>query len=158
MADEENSTTWENYEQVARYLLETLADQLGLDLSRVEGKQKLIGQVTEWVVDAKGIKTDDGGIVVIECREYTTSKIKQSAMGALAYIIRDVGAAGGIIVTPIGVQEGGQKIAHRENILEIRIPAGSTTTDYSVHYLGKEIHGRSVNLRVTPTIGRPRQA
>ena len=52
------------------------------------------------------VKTEDGAIVIIECRRYTTSKLKQNAIAALAWIISDVGASGGIVVTPIGVQDG----------------------------------------------------
>src|SRR6478672_9696417 len=112
----EESTTWETYEEVARYLLEKMGDTLGLGLERVEGKQKLVGKATNWTVDGKGVKTEDGAIVVIECRRYTTSKLDQEDIGGFAYRIGDVGAAGGIVVTPIGVQEGGRKIAKYEGI------------------------------------------
>ena len=90
----EESTSWETYEEVARYLLENMGDTLGLGLERVEGKQKLVGKSgMKWTVDGKGVKTEDGAIVVIECRRYTTSKLKPEAMGGFAYRIGDVGAA-----------------------------------------------------------------
>src|ERR1700744_698027 len=102
--ESEQPSTWQTYEEVARYLLEKLSDTLGLGLERVEGKQKLVGKSgMNWEVEGKGIKTDGGAIVVIECRRYTTSKLKPEAIGGLAYRIADVGAAGGIVVTPIGV-------------------------------------------------------
>lgn len=92
---------WETYEEVARFLLEEMSDTLGLGLERVEGKQKLAGKSgTKWQVDAKGVKTEDGAIVIVECRRWTTSKPDQEDVGAFAYRIGDVGAAGGIVVTP----------------------------------------------------------
>jgi hypothetical protein len=108
-----------------------LGDKLGLALERVEGKQKLVGKSgMKLTVDGKGVKTDDGAILVIECRRHTTSKLKPEAMGGFAYRIGDVGAAGGIVVTPIGVQEGGEKIAKYEGIQIVHLDADSTTTDY----------------------------
>lgn len=86
-----------------------------MGLERVEGKQKLIGKSgMTWTVDGKGVKTEDGAVVVIECRRYTTSKLKPEAIGGFACRIGDVGAVGGIVVMPIGVQEGGEKLAKYE--------------------------------------------
>jgi len=120
---------WETYEEVARFLLKDISDTLGLGLERVEGKQKLAGKSgTKWQVDAKGVKTEDGAIVIVECRRWTTSKPDQEDVGAFAYRIGDVGAAGGIVVTPLGVQEGGQKIAEYEGIEIVHLDANSTTT------------------------------
>ncbi len=148
----EEPTTWESYEQVARYLLEKMGDALGLGLERVEGKQKLVGKSgMEWTVDGKGVKTDAGAIVVIECRRYTTSKLKPEAIGGLAYRIGDVGAAGGIVVTPIGVQEGGEKIAQYEGIEIVHLGADSTRTDYVLRFLDRVFIGASAKLRVTAT-------
>jgi hypothetical protein len=150
----EESTSWETYEEVARYLLENMGDTLGLGLERVEGKQKLVGKSgMKWTVDGKGVKTEDGAIVVIECRRYTTSKLKPEAMGGFAYRIGDVGAAGGIVVTPIGVQEGGEKIAKYEGIEIVHLDANSTTTDYVLSFLDKVFIGAStVPTAVTVTL------
>jgi Restriction endonuclease len=133
----EEPTTWESYEDVARYLLEKLSDKLGLGLERVEGKQKLVGKSgMVWEVDAKGVKTGEGAIVVIECRRYTSSKVKPEAVGGLAYRISDVGASGGILVTPIGVQQGGQLIADDAGIQIVHLDADSTlTTVYLLRFL-----------------------
>ena len=88
----EEPTTWESYEDVARFLLEKLGDKLGLGLERVEGKQKLVGESgAEWEIDGKGVKADGGAIVVVECRRYTTSRVKQSAVASLAWTISDLG-------------------------------------------------------------------
>src|SRR5215210_705819 len=96
---------WESYEQVAAYLLNQFASEFGLE--RVEGKQKVVGQRsgTDWEIDAKGFRSGDTGFVIVECRRYTTSKQNQGKVGALAYSIIDSGAEGGIIVSPLGLQE-----------------------------------------------------
>jgi hypothetical protein len=139
-----NLQTWQRCEDVALYLLEKMGDTLGLGLERVEGKQKLIGKSgMKWTVDGKGVRTDTGAIVVVECRRYTNSKLKPEAMGGLAYRIEDVGASGGIVVTPIGVQEGGQLIAKSADIQIVHLDADSTTTNYILKFLGSVIIGVS---------------
>src|SRR4051794_28061593 len=85
MASEE--TKWRTYEEVARFLLDQYAKEFGLQ--RVEGKQKVRGERsgTYWEIDAKGIREGDDGIILVECRRYTTSKQSQEKTGALAYRI-----------------------------------------------------------------------
>jgi Restriction endonuclease len=151
----EEPTTWESYEDVARYLLEQLGDKLGLKLERVEGKQKLVGKSgMEWEIEGKGVKTDDGGIVVIECRRYTTSKVKAEAIGALAYRMSDLGASGGIVVTPIGVQHGGQLVAKAEGIQIVQLDADSSTTSFLLRFLGNVVVGPAP-AKLTLTGGVP---
>ena len=120
---------FETYEQVAAFLLNEFADHLGLE--RVEGKQDVPGLVsgTTWEIDGKGLKADGEAFIIIECRRYTDSRPNQEALGALAYRIRDTGAAGGIIVTPLGIQEGAAKIACAEGIVSVRLDPTSTTSD-----------------------------
>ncbi len=132
--ESEESTTWESYEDVARYLLDKMGDALGLE--RVEGKQTLTGESgTTWEIDGKGVRANAGAIVVIECRRYTTSKLKQKDMAAMAWTISDVGASGGIVVTPIGVQRGGQIVAKSAGIEVVHLDANSTRTDYVLSFL-----------------------
>ncbi len=150
--DPKEPKAWEGYEEVACYLLEKMSETLGLGLERVEGKQKLVGKSTDWTVDGKGVKTEDGAIVIIECRRYTTSKLNQGDIGEFAYRIGDVGAAGGIVVTPIGVQEGGKKIAKYEGIEEIHLDKDATTTDFVLEFLERVFIGRSAELRATGTL------
>ncbi|SIL36107.1 Uncharacterised protein [Mycobacteroides abscessus subsp. abscessus] len=104
-------------------------------------KQTLVGDATDWEIDGKGVPTDGGGVIVIECRRLTTSKVKPNALAALAYSIRDLGSSGGIIVTPIGVQNGGQRIAEREGIKVVRLAADSTTESYLLKFLGSVVVG-----------------
>ena len=57
-------------------------------------------------------------------------------MAHLAYEISDLGASGGIIVTPIGVQRGGKLIAEREGIQTVRLDTDSTNENYLLEFLG----------------------
>jgi hypothetical protein len=128
-------TTWETYEQVAAYLLNQVANEFGLE--RVEGKQSVVGQRsgTTWSIDARGVTEDVTGFVIIECRRYTTSRLDQEALGGLAYRIRDTGAKGGIVVSPLGLQEGAAKVAAAERIHSVELNAASTTTEYIMRFL-----------------------
>lgn len=147
---------WETYEQVATHILGQIAKQF--ELNRVEPKQVIQGQSTgtEWEIDAKGIKEGEEGFVIVECRRYTTSKQTQEKLAGLAFKIADTGATGGIIVSPLGLQEGATKIAASENIINVTLDANSTTTDYILKFLNRVMVGISVSeglvLGDTPSI------
>jgi hypothetical protein len=123
-------TKWETYEQVAQHLLNEFADRFGL--SHVEGKQTVHGNLsrTDWEIDAKGIRENNGGFIVVECRRHTTSGISQEQLAALAYRIIDTGARGGIIVSPLNLQEGAKKVAAASGVNHVILNADSTTKDY----------------------------
>ena len=130
--------SWKSYEEVATYLLNQVASHF--ELARVEGKQKISGvrSGTEWEIDAKGILGGKReGFVIIECRRYTTSKQNQERLGALAYRIIDTGAAGGILVSPLGLQEGAAKIAASEKIIEVQLNAHCTPDEFVIKFLNK---------------------
>lgn len=136
-------TKWESYEQVAQFLLDQIAEHF--DLVHVEGKQKIVGKRsgTTYEIDGKGIAKGGEGFVILECRRYTTSRLKQEHMEAIAYRIRDTGAKGGIIVSPLGLQEGARKIAEAENLISVRLGENSTTTNYILGFLNKIFVGVS---------------
>ena len=68
---------WESYEEVAQYLLNQFAENFGL--GTVEGKQIIPGQSgTNWEIDAKGLITEGEGFLIVECRRYTTSRLKRN--------------------------------------------------------------------------------
>jgi hypothetical protein len=141
---------WDSYEQVAAYLLDQIiADVLGLE--RVEGKQSLAGNRsgTQWEIDGKGVKLQDGGFVIIECRRYTKSKQKQEQVAGLAYRILDTGAEGGIVVSPFGLQEGAAKVAAAENIQTVFMNENSTRTEYILRFLNNIFVGLSDTVNVT---------
>ncbi len=116
---------WKTYEEVAAYLLDQIAEVLGME--KVEGKQKIIGKRsgTRWEIDGKGVKGKGEGFVIVECR-------------------RDTGAQSGIIVSPLGIQEGGAKIANSENIQTVTLDENSTTTDYVLKFLNRIFAGVSI--------------
>ena len=130
---------WIQYEQVAAQILNDVAAHFGL--KRVEGKQSIPGlrSGTEWEIEAKGLSDDNQAFVIIECRRYTTSKLKQEHLGAVAYRIIDTGAAGGIIVTPLGLQEGAEKVAVAENIIPVRLSLDATPEQFALEFLGNVI-------------------
>jgi hypothetical protein len=130
-------TKWESYEQVAQFLLDQMAEHFGL--VHVEGKQKIVGKRsgTTYQIDGKGIAKKGDGFVILECRRYTSSRQKQEHMAALAYRIFDTGAKGGIIVSPLGIQEGARKIAEAENVVSVRLGENSTTKNYVLQFLNK---------------------
>jgi len=131
------SEAWKSYEGVAAYLLEKNAHEFGL--TDVEGKQKIPGRRsgTCYEIDAKGIREGNEGFVIVECRRYTTSKQNQEDLGGLAYRIIDTGAVGGIIVSPLGIQEGAAKIAASENILNVQLDANCTPSEFTMKFLNR---------------------
>jgi hypothetical protein len=132
---------YESYEQVAQFLINELAQHFGL--RNVEGKQTVPGTITDWEIDAKGIRADNSGFIVIECRRYTTSKLKQKDIASLAYEIQDVRGSGGIIVSPLELQKGAKKIAEAANIISVRLNADSTRSDYILQFLNNVMIGVS---------------
>jgi hypothetical protein len=137
---------WESYEQVAAYLIDQFTSEFGLE--RVEGKQEVVGKRsgTSWEIDAKGFRQGDSGFVIVECRRYTTSKQNQEKVGGLAYRIIDTGAEGGIIVSPLGLQEGAERVAAAENIVSVQLNESSTRHDYVLRFLNKVMVGLSDSI------------
>jgi hypothetical protein len=127
-------------------------------LERVEGKQEVIGlrSGTAWEIDAKGFCEGNTGFVIVECRRYTTSKQNQEKVGALAYRIQDAGAEGGILVSPLGLQEGAERVAAAENIVSVQLNANSTRHDYVLRFLQRAMVGFSdtITLRESFSIVR----
>ncbi len=140
--DNRDKTSWKAYEQVAQHLLNAIASEF--DLGHVEGKQLVPGKSgTNWEIDAKGIRCSNEGFVIIECRRYTTSRLSQEDVAAIAYRINDTGAKGGITVSPMDIQEGAKKVAQHEGITHVRLSPNSTTTDYFLQFLNKMFVGLS---------------
>ncbi len=147
--DDKNITTWKSYEEVAVYLLNEFRHEFGLE--HVEGKQELTGETTEHKIDAKGVKEGNQGFVIVECRQYRTSRQNKGKLCELAYRIEDTGAVGGMIVSPLGIQEGAAKIANKENITSVRLDANSTTTQYIMKFLNKVMVGICDNIVLSDT-------
>jgi Restriction endonuclease len=117
--------TWRSYEELARHVLMCFADMLGI--SEVEAKQRLMGATgTEWEIDAKGVKADGRGFLVVECKERSAARLDQATIGSLAFTVQDVGAQGAVIVTSIGLQEGAKKIAEHQDFKIVFLRKEST--------------------------------
>jgi hypothetical protein len=135
---ESDKARWRRYEEAAQLILDELASHFGLN--RVEAKQSIPGlrSGTTWEIDAKGVVGSEA-FVIVECRRDTTSALKQEAIGALAYRILDTGAEGAIVVTPIGLQEGAEKVASAERIVCVRLSADATPQQFAIEFLGNVI-------------------
>lgn len=144
-----NQTRWTSYEDVARYLLNQMAQEFGLQW--VEQKQTIKGlhSGTAWEIDAKGVLDDNEAFVIVECRRYPKARQKQAQVAALAWTIKDTGACGGIVVSPRGFQEGAAKVAAAADIQNVTLSEDSTAYDYMLTFLNKVFIGRSANLPFT---------
>lgn len=94
-----------------------------------------------WEIDAKGVKVDGEGFVIVECRRHTTSRLSEESLAALAYRILDTRAAAGVVVTPLDIQAGAKKIAAHSNIVHITLSPESTTTEYVMKFLDRVFIG-----------------
>jgi len=140
--------SWRTYEEVAQYLLNEFATEFGL--GSVQGKQIVKGlSGAKWEIDAKGMLEDGVGFVIIECRRYTGSRQSQEKMAALAYRIKDTGAVGGIMVSPLGSQKGAKKIAASESIIDVKLDQTCTTTDYVMSFLKNIMVGISEQVALS---------
>jgi hypothetical protein len=151
--------TWNTYEEVAQHLLNRFAETFGLGV--VEGKQIVCGKSgTNWEIDARGLKIDNEGFVIVECRRYTTSRLNQESVGGLAYRIKDVDADGGIIVSPLSLQKGAEIVASHEGIKHVILDPNSSTSEYMLKFLNQIFIGATDHttatdrVRIRRSIGR----
>jgi hypothetical protein len=137
---------------VAQHVLNHFSNELGIDF--VEGKQKIPGHLTgtTWEIDAKAVCEHANGFLIVECRRYTVSRQSQEQLAAIAFRIQDTGAVGGIIVTPMGLQEGAIKVAEATNVIELKLPADATLQAYLVEFLGKTFAVFSDYISVSETL------
>jgi hypothetical protein len=144
------NTPWQVYEGAAQSVLQQLGSAIGI--AAVEGKQTLDGKSgTQWEVDAKALQEHGENFLVVEVRRYTTSSLKQEDVAALAFRIGDVGAAGGVVVSPLPLQRGAELVAKSAGIEHVRLSADSTCTEYLAEYMGRRFVGASVVESVTLT-------
>jgi len=137
---------WESYQEAAPAILQTIADKFGV--TSFEGKQSIQGEDTEWEIDAKGVREGSDVFLIVECRRYTTSRLKQEQLGGLAFRIQDTGASGAIVVSPLGLQEGAKRIAEAEGIYSVRLTADSTIQDYFMEFMGNLFLRRTEHVQI----------
>lgn len=151
---------WRSYEGAARRVITDLRALFGID--SVGGDQHLPGQSgTSWKVEGMAVLADGGGFLIVECRRYTTRRLSQESLGGIAYRILDVGGTGGIVVSPLPLQEGAAIIAGASNIKHITLTPDSTAEDYLAVFMKQTFHGAAVKEGIgvcdvmDATIGRP---
>ena len=135
----------ERYEEVVPELLRMIADRFGV--THFEGKQKIPGKLTDWRIDAKGAKDGTDIFLIVECRRYTKKRQSQGQIAELDFRIRDTGASGGIVVSPLGLQKGAKRIARAKNIHSVTLTPDSTLSDYFMEFLGDIWVGRTERLQ-----------
>ncbi len=132
--------SWQSYEEVAAYLLNKFAEHFGLEC--VEGKQCIPGTSgTDWEIDAKGVADNGEGFLIVECKRYTKSRLDQERIGGLAFRIQDTGAIGGIVVSPLDLQDGAKKVAAHANIHHVILSPNSTPAQYFLQFLNDTFIG-----------------
>lgn len=134
------SKKWRTYEEVAVALLNRFKAELGLE--RVEGEQSVAGEATDWKIEGMAVRSEPGEAktIIVECRR-TKKRQSQEQLGGFAYRIKDVGASGGILVTPVPIQSGAARIAKAENIVSAILDPESTTVEYMLKFLNKTFAG-----------------
>lgn len=137
---------WKNYEEVARHLLNEMATNFGV--GRFDGKCLLSGESgTTWEIDARGCRERDEGFLIVECKRYPKKRIDQATVASLAWTIRDTGALGGILVSPVGMQTGAKIVAESSNIHEVILNEHSTTTTYLLEFINRIFIGQSDTIQ-----------
>lgn len=140
---------WKIYEDAARKVLIDIRKELGVEA--VEGKQTLSGINANWEIDAKAWCENSNNFLVIEVRRHTKAGLSQESVAAIAYRIQDLGASGGVIVSPKPIQKGAKPIALNANISHVRLSPDSTTERYLAEFMGRRFHGVSITESVQAT-------
>jgi hypothetical protein len=137
LAVTDSKVAWRSYEDVARHVLTELRAHLGL--SRVEGSQSLPGFFSgaTWRVDGRAVREGSEAIVLIECRRHTTERLKQEQLAAIAFRILDTGSVGGIVVTPIGLQEGAERVARCAGVVCMQLGQDDDFDNWVAAFLGR---------------------
>ncbi|HEY9636911.1 MAG TPA: restriction endonuclease [Coleofasciculaceae cyanobacterium] len=133
----EKQSDWQKYEDYTRQILNDervqkyLEKYFNLFNLVIKPKDKLPGikTGTQWEVDGYGYDINDQ-LILIECKHYKSDKVVQNTVAAFAYIIRDVEAKSGIIVTTFGLQFGAIKVARTEDIGLIKLHYNSTNKNF----------------------------
>ena len=141
---------WQSYEEVARYHLDRIKGDFGLD--HVEPKQNILGveSGTSWEIDAKGVlEGDNSAVRIVECRQHRSNRLNQEAVAGLAYRIIDTGAVGGIIVSPLPLQDGAKKVAEATNIVHVILAPDSTREDFGMSFFNKIFLGNGERIPIS---------
>jgi hypothetical protein len=144
------------YEDAARRALQGLREELGV--SSIETRQLLErNSGASWEINARAWRGESEQFLVVEARRHTSSRLKQEDIAAVAFRVEVVGAAGGIVISPLPLRRGARLIAQAKNIAHVRLSAESTPELYVAAYMGRPYHGVSIaeglQISVTPRDG-----
>lgn len=138
---------WMKYEDLARKVVDDMREALGLAL--VEGKQRLTGASgNDWEIDAIAYLSSGDGFLIVEARRKTAAGVSAEAVAAISRRMKDVGADGAVIVSPLPLQRGGRKLADFDGIQALRLDLESTPERYLAEYMGRVFLGASILERV----------
>ncbi|MEH2254271.1 restriction endonuclease [Nostoc sp.] len=141
----EKQRDWRKYENYTRQILNDdrvqkyLQEYFNLHNLKIKPKERFTGKKTEtkWEVDAYGYDIDNQ-LILIECKHSEKKCVVQNVIAAFAYIIQDVEAQSGIVVTTRGLQSGAIKVAKTENIGLIKVEYNSTDKNFFVRFSSNE--------------------
>ncbi len=144
--------SWKSYEEVARHFLNRFRQEFGLE--RVDPKQIIAGNSgTSWEIDAKGMcEGNNSAIMLVECKQHRSKRLNQEAVGGLAYRIIDTGAVGGIIVSPLPLQEGANKVAKVNNIVHVQLGPDSTPESFVINFFNKIFIGIAERVSISDEV------
>lgn len=135
---------WRVYEDAARAVIQNLHQDLGID--SVSDKQTVLGKSgTQWEFDALAFQDNGENFIIIEARRYTTSSLKQKDIATSAFSIGDVGAVGGIVISPLPLQRGAELVAKMSGIKPLRLSPDSTSVDYLAESMSRRFIGVSID-------------
>lgn len=133
-------TSWKKYEYYTSKILNDevvkkyLEEKFHLIDIKIKPKEKLPGECgTNWEVDAYGYDVNQQ-LILIECKHYKKASVEQNIIAAFAYIIKDVRASKGIVVTTQGLQEGASKVAQHEGIELLPLDYNSTNKNFVLRF------------------------
>lgn len=137
----EKQSNWKKYEGYTEKVLNQniikryLKEYLNLSNLVVKPKDKFLGYKTQttWEVDAYGYDRNNQ-LILIECKHYKNRRITQNTVAAFAYIIQDIKAERGIVVTTQGLQKGAIQVAIAENIALIQLHYNSTDKNFFINF------------------------
>ena len=148
-----SETAWKNYEDVAIALLRQWAEEFGFEKVEQGGRIRGVRSGTDYSLDGRAFMKGEEGFLIIECRRYCTTRQKQEQIGGLAYRIIDTGASGGLLVSPLGLQEGAKLVASAESIQSVHLDPNSTTIDHILRWMKKTFITKS--MPIGPLFGAP---
>ncbi|MBF4473049.1 restriction endonuclease [Flavobacterium sp. HJJ] len=147
-----NNLDWKKYEEITKYIYETLGKESGVKIKgygnncKVNGKSGISHQIDVLTTHSDGIHTYK---TAIECK-YWKEKINKDIVMKVSSIIEDADISKGVIVTKSGFTKDGLEYAKFKNIglVELR---ESTDKDHESAPKEIEIATLPINLNITAT-------